>query len=226
MASALLPAGHTSVAPFACAQTAVVVVDLQNDFCAREGALGRTGMAIEPLHAVIESVNRLVRNLRERGAMIIFLRSIYADREGRLRSPAMARHAQRRWNGRGADVPFLQENHWGSELHADVEVDPRDVIVHKFAYNGFFDSQLGPTLSAANVRQVIVAGVTTDVCVLFTSQEAYQRGYDVMIPEDCVAAYDAERHRAALRVLDHAVAQVCAGEALLKAALPAGAPRP
>jgi ureidoacrylate peracid hydrolase len=222
--SAPLSTRHAPVVPFRPSQTGVLVVDLQNDFCASEGALGRTGMGIQPLHAVIGNVNRLTRCLRDCGATIVFLQSIYADRNGRLRPPAMARHAQRRWNGRGAELPFLQQEHWGCELHPDVEVHASDIIVHKFAYNGFFHSRLGSTLRTANVRQVIVTGVTTDVCVLFTSQEAYQRGYDVMIFDDCVAAYDAERHRAALRVLDHAIAQVCTANGLLEAAHPACSP--
>jgi nicotinamidase-related amidase len=215
---AAVSTGVARLEAFEAAKTAVVVVDLQNDFCAPQGALGRTGMAVEPLSAVIANVNRLTRCARDLGAAIVFLQSVYADRKGRLRAPAMARHAQRRWNGRGADVPFLCDGHWGSELHADVAAHPSDIIVRKFAYDGFFRSRLGAVLRAADVRRVIVAGVTTDVCVLFTSQEAYQRGYDVMIPDDCVAAYDSERHRAALRVLDHAVAQVCTCDDLLEAA--------
>jgi ureidoacrylate peracid hydrolase len=204
--------------PLETSRCAVVVVDLQNDFCAPDGALGRTGMAIEPLHAVIDHVNQLTRTLRVLGAKVVFLRSVYTDANGRFRAPAMAAQAHRRWNGRGLMVPFLREGHRGSELHPEVETHTGDTIVRKHSYDGFFRSRLGPVLRAASARHVIVAGITTDICVLFTSQEAFQRGYDVLIAQDCVAAYDAARHRAALHVLSHAIARVAPCHEILAAA--------
>lgn len=205
------------VAPIAAGAVASIVVDLQNDFCSAGGALARTGMRVEPLNSVIPAVNRLNATLRAAGAPVIFLRAVYSDADGTVRSRVMAEQAERRWKGRGGRVPFVRQGHWGSALHPDLEVRPGDRVCTKRSYNGFHANNLGRLLRAARVDMVVVMGVTTDICVLFTAQAAFERGYRVLVPRDCVAAYDDLRHRAALRVLDHAIGHVCDSRAVVAA---------
>ncbi len=202
---------------------AVLVVDLQNDFCAPEGALGRTGIPTDALAAVIPAVNGLTDQVRAAGGRVVYLRSVYSDARGRLLDAAMADQARYRWRGRGRTVPFLKEGHWGSELHADLAAEPGDRVFLKRSYNGFHANGLGPFLSRLGIRNVAVVGVTTDICVLFTSQAAFQRGHRVLVPRDCVAAYDGPRHEAALEVLDHAIGQVCHSADLVAAVRPSRA---
>lgn len=186
-----------------------LVVDLQNDYCHPEGALAKTGLNVVPLEAVIKPVNAMIGNLRRLGAPVIFLQSIYTSTSGSFLQPAMARHGARSWNGLGVDVPFVREGHWGSELHAALDVAPTDCIVTKRHYDGFFNSELGQVLQKLpDVRTMVVMGVTSDVCVMFTSQEAFQRGYDVIVPEHCVDSYEADRHAAALKVLNRTIGRV------------------
>ena len=76
-----------------------------------------------------------------------------------------------------------------------------DYFVLKAKHSGFFSTTLDLILKYINVSTLIIGGVTTDVCVLFTANDAYMRDYKLYIPSDCVASADIREHRASLRYM-------------------------
>lgn len=180
-----------------------IVVDLQNDFCRAEGALAAEGEPFQRASSVIEPVNQMTAGIRSAGGLVAYLRSVYTDVEGHYWLPGMAIQAEERWKdrGRGETVPFLREGHWGTEFDERLDIATSDLVITKRSADGFYGNALAPELVAHGIRTVMVMGVTTDCCILFTAQEAYQRGFEVIIVEECVDAYDEQRHRSALDVL-------------------------
>ncbi|WP_337173222.1 isochorismatase family cysteine hydrolase [Paludisphaera sp.] len=89
----------------------------------------------------------------------------------------------------------------GREFVARLRPEDEDYIVIKPKHSGFFSTTLGTLLQYLGARTLILAGVTTDICVLFTANDAYMRDYGLIIPEDCVAAVDEADDRAALNLM-------------------------
>jgi nicotinamidase-related amidase len=145
----------------------------------------------------------------------------FEDGEALLRAtlPAAARVAQLKERAHAAGVPVVYVNdnwgRWRSDLHGLVEhclapggrgadvvrllvPGPRDYFVLKPKHSGFFGTTLELLLQHLEARRLIVTGVQTDSCVLFTANDAYLRGYELHVPADCVAANPAARSAAAL----------------------------
>ena len=119
----------------------------------------------------------------------------------------------------GSDILFLSDHHLPDDLEFNVfpvhcvigteepEVIPElsawvteSNVVPKNRYSGFFNTDLEARLAALHPDKVIVCGVCTDICVMYTTSDARNRDYAVEVPQDCVASFDGEAHR---RALDH-----------------------
>ncbi|MBI5892819.1 MAG: cysteine hydrolase, partial [Deltaproteobacteria bacterium] len=87
----------------------------------------------------------------------------------------------------------------GAEVVDDIMPKKGDTIVYKKTYSGFFETELDDVLKKFGIDEVIITGVVTNICVLYTAADAYMRGYEVNILEDCVAGLNDEDHRFALR---------------------------
>ena len=85
-------------------------------------------------------------------------------------------------------VVHCLEGTWGAGIVADLSVPDGDVIIAKRRYSGFFQTDLDLHLRERGIRQVIVTGVVTNICVRSTVNDAFFLGYDVYVPEDCVMA--------------------------------------
>jgi nicotinamidase-related amidase len=134
--------------------------------------------------------------------------------------PALARMARLRVRAREAGTPciFVNDNFdcWhlgfrelvehvraatdaGRRLLAALEPDPRtDFFVLKPMHSGFFQTALETLLARLRIRTLVLAGIAGDICVLFTANDAYMRGFELLVPADCVASESAEDNRRAL----------------------------
>lgn len=86
----------------------------------------------------------------------------------------------------------------GKEIVDTIAPDPNDHFILKPQRSGFYATPLGITLFDMNVSNVAIAGLTTDICVLFTANDAYMRGFNIQIPSDCTAAVESNYHEEAL----------------------------
>ncbi|MCL3819627.1 cysteine hydrolase family protein [Aeromicrobium wangtongii] len=175
--------------------SALLVIDMQNGFLDAKGSMAAIGMPADQLQPSIAGTQRLIESARAAGVPVIFTRYQYmpgyAD-GGILPNelvPAM----------READA--LVTGTWDAEV-ADV-VAPREgeVIIDKARPSSFYGTQLEPVLTSLGVRNLVLCGVTTNICVETTARDAGQRDYRVHVISDACAEYEQARHEHALNTI-------------------------
>lgn len=155
---------------------ALVVVDLQNDFCAAGGRFADLGLINpERTKAVADVVSRLLGAARAGGVPVVFART-HADPD-KLPANVVDRHRREGREG------YVRSGEWGAEPFGPVARDG-DAIVTKALYDPFLDSELEATLKELGVQRIVVAGVFADVCVDATARTAFQKGFDVSVVSD------------------------------------------
>jgi nicotinamidase-related amidase len=175
------------------ARTAIVVVDMQNDFCHPGGWLAHIGVDVAPARAPIAPLQRLLPALRRHQVPVIWLN--WGNRPDRLNlSPALLHVYNPTGAGiglgdklPGSDARVLERGSWSAAIVDELTVDPSDIHVAKYRMSGFVDTELDSILRNLGVTTVMFAGVNADQCVLCTLQEANFRGYDCLLLQDCAA---------------------------------------
>lgn len=151
-------------------RTAVLVIDMLNDFCKPGGAMVLPGY--EPL---VPPQRAIIGAARQIGAPVVFITdshrpNVRRDREFLKRTP------------------HCLEGSWGAQIIDDLEARVTDIFVAKRRYSAFYNTDLDLTLRDMEVDAVIIMGVVTNICVRSTVHDAFFNGYRVVVPEDCVAA--------------------------------------
>jgi ureidoacrylate peracid hydrolase len=161
-------------------RTAVLVVDMLNDFCKPGGAMVLPGCEklVGPQRAIITAA-------RQTGASVFFI----ADSH---------RPEQRRDREFLKRTPHCLEGSWGAQVIEELEPRPEDVFVTKRRYSAFFNTDLDLTLRDLEIETVIVMGVVTNICVRATVHDAFFLGYQVIVPEDSVAGTGPREHESSL----------------------------
>lgn len=175
------------------ARSAIVVVDMQNDFCSPGGWLSSIGVDPSPLFAPVEPLNRLLPVLRRAGVPVVWLN--WGNREDRMNlSPSVLHVYNPDGNGSGIGSPLpgngsrvLEKGSWGASLVPGLVPGPDDVWVDKYRISGFWDTPLDSILRNLDVTTLFFAGVNLDQCVMHTLQDAVCLGYDAVLLEDCCA---------------------------------------
>jgi ureidoacrylate peracid hydrolase len=166
------------------AKTAIIVVDVQNDFCSPDGALGRAGQPTAAAMAMIPSLQRLLAAARAAQAPVIFIQTIHEDVTD---SDA--------WVGRlaGKVAAICRKNTWGAEF-TEVAPLPAEPVVIKHRYSAFINTRLDSVLRTLKVENLIMTGVSTNVCVESTARQGYMLDYNIVFLSDCTAAYSQAEH--------------------------------
>jgi nicotinamidase-related amidase len=175
------------------ARTAIVIVDMQNDFCHPAGWLAHIGVDVAPARAPIAPLARLLPTLRAVGVAVIWLN--WGNRPDRLNlSPALLHVYNPTGAGVGLGDPLpgvgskvLEHGSWSAAIVDELKVERSDIHVAKYRMSGFQDTELDSILRNLGVTTLMFAGVNADQCVLCTLQEANFRGYDCLLLQDCVA---------------------------------------
>lgn len=179
------------------ARTALLVVDMQRDYCVPEGIIGMLGHDTSHFPEVGKRLAAFVERARPLLDQVVFIRT---DFPAWPRSRAQALHYGRNALARQRD-PSMTD--WFA-----VQPAAADHVISKARYSAFRDTQLDALLRASRIETVIVCGATTDVCVDTTARDAFLHDYSVVVLSDCSGASTPERHRHALDVLDHFFARV------------------
>lgn len=180
---------------------ALLVIDMQNDFCAEGGAFHRSGVDVKPLQAPAKSIIRLVESAHQSKVPVIFIRNVYNTPEGWYLSDVMLEQALRTGNGRYHSIPMCERDSWGGDFYEGIRPSGSDLVITKHRFNAFFNTDLDLVLKNKGIRTVIVCGVLTNVCVESTVRDAFFRDYYIIVPSDCVGTRDEELHRASLRTI-------------------------
>ncbi|MCS6800938.1 MAG: isochorismatase family cysteine hydrolase [Chloroflexota bacterium] len=178
--------------------SAVVVVDVQNDFCSLGGYVHRRGQDITPLQTMLTKLRRLLDGARRAGTRVVYVQHTVA-RDGATESPAYLAY---RLKLHGGDCPELcLEGTWGHQICAAVAPQPGDLVVRKHRQPPWIGTDLDQLLRANGVQTVIATGTMTSACVDWTARLGVQLDYYVVVPEDCVAQTDCAAHDAAIAAL-------------------------
>ncbi|KNC05981.1 isochorismatase [Pantoea sp. RIT-PI-b] len=178
---------------FDLTRTAIIVVDMQNDFCHPDGWLGHIGVDVTPARAPIAPLQSLLPTLRAADVPVIWLN--WGNRPDKLNlSPALLHVYNPHGDGVGlgdplpvSGAPVLQAGSWAAEVIDELTPCAEDIRVNKYRMSGFQDSELDSILRNLNITTLLFAGVNVDQCVLCTLQDANFRGYDCLLLEDCSA---------------------------------------
>jgi ureidoacrylate peracid hydrolase len=173
-------------------QAALIVVDVLNDFCHPEGAAGLQKLDLSMVPGMVEHLNRFIGEARRVGLPIIFVRthhSSWTDSEAWL---GRARTAPRE------QVPVCVEGTWGCEWY-EVFPEESDRIVTKHRFSAFIGTDLDQVLRARGIRTLLIGGIGTSVCVESTARVGYQLDYEIVLLEDCCAAYTHAVHDRTVR---------------------------
>ncbi|GAA2857516.1 cysteine hydrolase [Pseudonocardia halophobica] len=184
------------------ATTALVIIDMQRDFC-EPGGFGETlGNDVSLLRSVIPPLQRVLAAARELGMTVIH------TREGHLPDlsdcpPAKLHRGNPtlRIGDPGPKGRILVRGEYGHDIVDELAPLPDELVVDKPGKGSFHGTAFGAELEARGVTSLIVTGVTTEVCVHTTVREANDRGYECLVLSDCTGSYFPEFHRVALEMV-------------------------
>jgi nicotinamidase-related amidase len=184
--------------------TALIVIDMQADFLSPDGYLAALGYDLAGVRAAIPGAQRLLAAARAAGLKVFHTRQGYRPDLADL-PPHKAARSRRGAAGIGRSGPlgrFLIRGEPGFAIVDEVAPRLGEPVIDKSANSAFWGTDFASILQAQGVRHLIVAGITTDVCVHCTIREANDRGYECLLVSDACGSGDAEAHRAALHMIE------------------------
>ncbi len=176
------------------ARSALVIVDMQNDFCHPDGWFGQKGIDVRPMRRPIPVIAGLLPAWRAAGGAVVWLN--WGVRPDRLNLSPTIQFKGRRPRDGGADLPGYAQaspidrglsvvpGHWGAQQVDELAAAPGDITVFKHRLSGFWDNELDSVLCGQSLQTLLFAGVNTDRCVFSTLQDAGFLGYDCLLLED------------------------------------------
>jgi ureidoacrylate peracid hydrolase len=186
--------------------TAVLVVDMQNDFCAEGGYLQKErGYNVGFTHDVARTVGKVVAAARSAGAPVVWIKSIYDFKY--LAPPHLVKRGQE---------GCCMEGSWGAEFFM-LTPAPDELVVTKHHYSAFRETPLDTLLRSRGIRTLAMTGVATNVCVDSTLREGFFLGYHIVLLEDCVGSGSKAGHDGTLATVRNNIGTVVSSDALIGA---------
>lgn len=190
--------------PLVLDRAALLVIDMQNDFCHPDGFFGSQWNAdLSPVRQIIPRIQAVIEWARQYQVPIIYTRESHLPDLSDL-SPSK----QLRYENAGCPIGtagklgrFLIQGERGTALIDELSVLEGEQVIDKPAHSAFADTELDLILGKHGITHLLITGVTTECCVLGTYRHASDLGFYGLLLADCCAAFDPGEHQAALKVL-------------------------
>lgn len=170
---------------------ALLVIDMQNDFCHPEGVSGKRGRQLNMSIEMAPRLEAFIRACRGVSMPVIFVQTIHYPWTDSL---SWVRRLDR-----DSGDSVCRPGTWGAEFYAGIQPKNNDVVITKHRYSAFRGTDLDMILRSRGIRSLLISGVGTNVCVESTLRDGYMRDYHIVLLEDCVGATDLELHKATLK---------------------------
>lgn len=182
---------------FSVKDSALLIVDMLNDFLTEGGVMKMDGAEI-----IYKPIQDLLYKARSKGIPVIFINDCHRENKYDSEFDKRPEHCI--------------EGSWGGQLIKELESQPSDYIVKKRRYSGFYQTDLQLILNELNIKNVIITGVMTNICVRATAHDAFFLGYNVIVPEDCCMASSDREQASTLFDIDYCYGNVSTSEEIIK----------
>jgi nicotinamidase-related amidase len=183
-------------------ETALIVIDMQKDFLRRGGYGESLGNNPDILARTIGPIQDILKAVRDRAMLIIHTREGHLPDLSDCPAEKLADLPEgRRIGDQGPMGRILVRGEEGHAIIDEVAPLPGEIVIDKPGKNAFYNTDLETVLRERGIRNLLITGVTTDVCCSTTVSGAKDRGFRPIVLADCMAAYDESLHQATLRII-------------------------
>ncbi len=185
---------------------ALVVIDMQNDFCDEHGTAGNRGQDLGEVRAMVPTLRSLIANARSGGLPVFFVRCTLTDES-----------MPDNWRDRLGENPFpCLEGSWGADWYG-VAPEAGDPVVTKHRFSAFIGTDFDLLLRTRGIQSLILTGTRTNQCVESTARDGFQWGYHIVFVSDCTSTTDPALHQTALATIERSFGQVVTAREIIDA---------
>ena len=173
--------------------TAAIVIDMQNDFCSKGGMFDRAGIDISATRSAVEPTARTLPCVRKAGISVIYLKMGFRPDLSDFGAPDAPNYIKHLPLAVGTIITapdgrqsrILIRDTWNTDIVDELAPQAGDTVIYKTRYSGFYETELDSILKKRRVKSLMVAGVSTSVCVESTLRDAMYRDYRCILVSDC-----------------------------------------
>jgi len=213
------------------AKTAVIVVDMQNDFGSKGGMFDRAGIDLSAFQRALGPTSRVIASARRSGVKIVYLKMGFRpdlsdlgapDSVNRVRHLGVFKVGETIPAPDGRESRILIRDTWNTDIVPELKPQAADVVLYKHRFSGFYQTDLDAILKRLDIKYLIVTGVTTSVCVESTIRDAMFRDYLCVLLSDCTGEPIGEglarsNHEASLLTIQVLLGWVSSSDEFIKA---------
>lgn len=212
---------------FAPEKTALIIVDMQNDFCSKGGMVDAMGSDYARLCKPIEPIREVIDAARKGNVKIIYIccglrpdladaDQVFLDAHKRSHAPIGAKLGPPGEKNIGVWI----KGTWNTEVVKELQPRPDDIVVWKRTYGAFQDTDLERILRNLKVDTLIFTGIATHMCLESTLREGFMKGFRVAMLKDCTTTFDDELQRNSERIIEFWFGYISTSEHFVKSLAP------
>ncbi|MBR9651580.1 cysteine hydrolase family protein [Thalassovita aquimarina] len=198
---------------FAPEHTALLIIDMQKDFCLDGFATSRAGRPLDAARAIIPTLETLLDAARRSGVLVCHVGFWTLEQHLSDTAPWLAQRRRATY----ASDRIAMEGSEGADFIEPLSPQPGEPVIRKHRYSAFKGTDLDMVLRSRGIRSVVPTGVSTNVCVESTLRDAFETGHYTALPRDACASWDMDLHNATLKTANARFGLVCDSADLIKA---------